>query len=187
VRAALESRRELALLDLRPEHEHAQGHPLFAASLPFDRLELEVLDRVPNLGAPVVLLDGGEGTAALAERQLGDLGYRRVSVLDGGVAAWSHAGYELFGDVNAPSKAFGELVASRLRVPFIAPDRLQRLVTDGGDVAVVDVRRYEEYAEGGPDKFGRLTIRWTNLTTPLSVGRPRGSPGRSRWRSRRST
>jgi rhodanese-related sulfurtransferase len=131
---------------VRPEHEHAQGHPLFAASLPFDRLEMEVLDRVPNLGAPVVLLDGGEGTAALAERQLGELGYRRVSVLDGGVAAWSSAGYELFGDVNAPSKAFGELVASRLRVPFIAPDRLHALVTDGCDVAVVDVRRYEEYA-----------------------------------------
>ena len=146
MRSALVSRQELALLDVRSEHEHAQGHPLFAASLPFDRLELEVLDRLPNLGAPIVLLDGGEGTAALAERQLGDLGYRRVSVLDGGVAAWSHAGYELFGDVNAPSKAFGELVASRLRVPFIAPDRLQRLVTDGGDVAVVDVRRYEEYA-----------------------------------------
>jgi hypothetical protein len=27
VRAALLSRRELALLDVRPEHEHAQGHP----------------------------------------------------------------------------------------------------------------------------------------------------------------
>ena len=146
MRSALVSRQELALLDVRSEHEHAQGHPLFAASLPFDRLELEVLDRVPNLGAPVVLLDGGEGAAALAEGQLSDLGYRRVSVLDGGIAAWSYAGYELFGDVNAPSKAFGELVASRLSVPFIAPDRLQRLVADGGDVAVVDVRRYEEYA-----------------------------------------
>jgi len=146
VRSALVSRKELAFLDVRSEHEHAQGHPLFAASLPLDRLELEVLDRVPNLGAPVVLLDGGEGTAALAERQLGGLGYRRLSVLDGGVTGWSHAGYELFSDVNAPSKAFGELVASRLGVPFIAPDRLQKLVTDGGDVAVVDVRRYEEYA-----------------------------------------
>jgi rhodanese-related sulfurtransferase len=146
VRSALVCRQELALLDVRSEHEHAHGHPLFAASLPFDRLELEVLDRVPNLAAPIVLLDGGEGTAALAERQLGDLGYRQVSVLDGGVAAWSHAGYELFSDVNAPSKAFGELVASRLRVPFIAPGRLQRLVSDGADVAVVDVRRYDEYA-----------------------------------------
>ena len=146
MRAALGSRRELALLDVRPEHEHAQGHPLFAASLPFDRLELEVLDRVPNLGAPVVLLDGGEGTAALAKRQLSGLGYRRVSVLGGGIAAWSDAGYELFRDVNAPSKAFGELVACRLGVPFIAPDRLQALVMAGGDVAVVDVRRFEEYA-----------------------------------------
>jgi rhodanese-related sulfurtransferase len=146
VREALVSRRELALLDVRPEHEHAQGHPLFAASLPFDRLELEVLDRVPDLGAPVVVLDGGEGTAALAERQLSGLGYLRVSMLEGGIAAWSNAGYELFGDVNAPSKAFGELVASRLRVPFIRPDRLYGLVRDGGDVAVVDVRRYEEYA-----------------------------------------
>ena len=64
MRADLASRQELALLDVRPEHEHAQGHPLFAASLPFDRLELEIFDRVPNLGAPVVLLDGGEGAAA---------------------------------------------------------------------------------------------------------------------------
>ena len=69
-----------------------------------------------------------------------------MSVLDGGVAAWSGAGYELFGDVNAPSKAFGELVASRLSVPFISADRLHRLVMGGGDVAVVDVRRYEEYS-----------------------------------------
>ncbi len=146
MRADSASRQELALLDVRPEHEHAQGHPLFAASLPFDRLELEIFDRVPNLGAPVVLLDGGEGAAALAERQLNALGYQRVSVLDGGVAAWSRAGYELFGDVNAPSKAFGELVASRLSVPFISADRLHRLVMGGGDVAVVDVRRYEEYS-----------------------------------------
>jgi 3-mercaptopyruvate sulfurtransferase SseA len=41
---------------------------------------------------------------------LRSLGYRNVSLLDGGLAGWVAGGGELFGDVNAPSKAFGELV-----------------------------------------------------------------------------
>jgi rhodanese-related sulfurtransferase len=150
--------REIALLDVRPERDHAGGHPLFAASLPFDRLELEILDRVPQLGTPIVVCDGGEGLAALAQRQLTSLGYADVAVLEGGVDGWAAHGYELFKDVNAPSKAFGELVAERLKVPFIAPAQLHKLIAEGGDVAVADVRRLEEY-------------------TTMSIPRARSAPG----------
>ena len=44
---------------------------------------------------------------------LRELGYPRASALEGGLADWAAAGGELFRDVNAPSKAFGELVAVR--------------------------------------------------------------------------
>ena len=41
-------RRGVALLDVREEAIHAEGHPLFAANLPLLRLELEVYERVPR-------------------------------------------------------------------------------------------------------------------------------------------
>jgi rhodanese-related sulfurtransferase len=53
VRARLISRQEVALLDVRDEAEFAQAHPLFAASVPLGRLELEILDRVPRATTPV--------------------------------------------------------------------------------------------------------------------------------------
>jgi hypothetical protein len=37
VRDDLLARREIALLDVREEAPHAEGHPLFAANLPFSR------------------------------------------------------------------------------------------------------------------------------------------------------
>src|ERR1700748_900564 len=55
VRRALLSDEEIALLDVRPEARFAHGHPLFAASLPLDRLELDVLDAIPRPETPIVV------------------------------------------------------------------------------------------------------------------------------------
>jgi hypothetical protein len=57
---------ELALLDVREQGVHYQGHPFFACSLPLSKLELMAFDLVPRRSAPLVLLDGG--TEGLAER-----------------------------------------------------------------------------------------------------------------------
>jgi rhodanese-related sulfurtransferase len=133
VRRALLSDEEIALLDVRPEALFARGHPLFAASLQLDRLELEVLERIPRQVTPI------------AAARLRELGYRRVRVLRGGLDGWVAAEGELFADVNAPSKAFGELVAERLRTPAIEPLALRRLLEAGEDVRVLDARRFDEY------------------------------------------
>ena len=110
VRLALISCREIAILDLRGEDPYAGAHPLFAASLPLGRLELEVLDRLPRKDVLVALYDDGEGLVAQAAERLATLGYTDVRALEGGLAGWRGAGYELFRDVNSASKAFGELV-----------------------------------------------------------------------------
>ena len=73
------------------------------------------------------------------------LGYRDVSLLAGGLAGWTAAGGELFADVNAPSKAFGELVAATAGTPDVTAQDLQAMLRDGQDVVVVDARRFEEY------------------------------------------
>ena len=48
LRARLLDGGELALLDVREQGVHYQGHPFFACSLPLSRLELMVEDLVPR-------------------------------------------------------------------------------------------------------------------------------------------
>ena len=117
VRARLIERREVALLDVREEGEYAQAHPLFAASLPLNTLELEVGDRLPRKDVPIVVYDNGDELAQRAVGRLAQLGYSDISVLEGGLAGWQAAGAEVFRDVNVPSKAFGELVEARRHTP----------------------------------------------------------------------
>jgi rhodanese-related sulfurtransferase len=145
VRRALRDRTEIGLLDVRPEGLFAEGHPLFAASFPLGRLEAEVLDRLPRRSVPLVVYGDGERDAAAAAGRLRSLGYCDVSLLDGGLAGWVAGGGELFRDVNAPSKAFGELVQATAGTPAIAARDLRVLLSGGADVVVVDARRYEEY------------------------------------------
>ena len=125
IRAALRARTEIALLDVRQESRFAQGHPLFAASFPLGHLEAQAAQRLPRRGVPVVVYGDGADDAAAAARRLRELGYTDVSLLSGGLAGWTADGGELFEDVNAPSKAFGELrvTATHRRYPPRRPPR----------------------------------------------------------------
>jgi rhodanese-related sulfurtransferase len=145
VRAALLERREIALLDVREEAFHAQGHPLFAANLPLSRIELDTYGKLPRRSVPVVLLDGGEGYAALAAQRLQELGYGDVSLLEAGLQGWIDAGFEIFCDVNSASKAFGELVEAKRHTPSLSAQEVKALLEAKADMLIVDVRRYDEF------------------------------------------
>jgi rhodanese-related sulfurtransferase len=145
VRLALRQRTEIGLLDVRPEGPFAEGHPLFAASFPLGRLEAEVLDRLPRRSVPLVVYGEGAEDATAAAGRLRSLGYRDVSLLEGGLAGWAAGGGELFRDVNAPSKAFGELVEATAGTPAVAASQLRAMLHSGADVVVLDARRFEEY------------------------------------------
>jgi rhodanese-related sulfurtransferase len=166
VRRALLARNEIALLDVRSESRFAQGHPLFAASFPLGQLEALATERLPRRGVPVVLYgdgahdatDGSDPDAEAAAGRLRQLGYPELSLLGGGLDGWTASGGELFSDVNAPSKAFGELVADLAGTPLLPPEEvaalLRRAQGHGGaprhdaapSVVVVDARRFDEYA-----------------------------------------
>lgn len=145
IRAALLARQELALVDVREEAPYAGGHPLFAVNIPLSRLELEVYARIPRRGTPVTVYDDGEGLAEHAAERLRELGYGDVALLEGGLAGWREAGGELFIDVNAPSKSFGELVESRRHTPSLAAEEVKALLDEKADVVVLDARRFDEY------------------------------------------
>src|SRR3954463_9819678 len=146
VRTALLLRDEIALLDVRHEAAHATGHPLFAANMAADRIELEAHIRLPRNDAPIVLYDAGEDLAAQAQDRLAALGYTDVRRLGGGLQAWKDAGYELFSDVNSYAKSFGELVEQRRHTPSLPADEVAALMARNANIAILDVRRPDEYA-----------------------------------------
>ena len=145
VRKLLVCRVEIAFLDVREEHSFAQAHPLFATSLPLSQLELQILDRVPRKSTLITLYDSGELYAQTAARRIQQMGYHDVRILAGGLEGWRSAGYELFQDVNSACKAFGELVEARRGTPSLSADELNRNISDGGDLIVLDVRRFDEF------------------------------------------
>ncbi len=146
LRAMLTDGGELALLDVREELIFSESHLLWARSLPLSRLELRVAALVPRLATRIVLCDAGEGLAARAAAVLTRHGYTDVSVLDGGIAAWTAAGFELFSGVNVPSKAFGEFVEHDSGTPSIDAAELDAMLRNGSDLVVLDSRPFDEYA-----------------------------------------
>jgi rhodanese-related sulfurtransferase len=146
IRRALLLREEIALLDLRFEAAFATGHPLFAANMAVDRIAIEAAVRLPRKDVAVVLFDDGEGVVAAGAERLAALGYSNVRVLDGGLKSWRAAGYEVFEDVNSYSKAFGELVEARRHTPSFSADEVAKLIADNANIAILDVRRFDEYA-----------------------------------------
>jgi len=146
IRTSLLARDEIALLDVRHEAEFAIAHPLFAANMAYDRVALEAGLRLPRKDAPIVLYDNGEGLVPRAVEAFAKLGYSNIRALAGGLKAWRDAGFELFQDVNSYAKAFGELVESRRHTPSLPADDVAALIESGANIAILDVRRFDEYA-----------------------------------------
>jgi rhodanese-related sulfurtransferase len=144
-RAWLADGGEIAFIDLREEGPHCDGHPLLAVSLPYSRLELDVLRLVPRKSTRIVLVDGNDGVADKAARRLAPLGYDNVSSVAGGVAAWSMAGYPLFPSSNVPSKGFAEIVEIASHTPHVTAAELDALRRDGVKHVVLDSRTVEEF------------------------------------------
>ena len=143
---------EIALLDVRERGEHARGHPLFAASLPLGRLELDIDRMVPRRGTPLALIDNGapgggqpDDRAARAADRLRALGWSDARPVAGGLAGWRAAGFEAFDGVHVPGKAFGECLEAASGTPHVTADELAGLMEAGRGLVVLDSRPPEEY------------------------------------------
>ncbi|MGC7405842.1 rhodanese-related sulfurtransferase [Pandoraea pneumonica] len=147
VREALLAGQEIALLDVREEDPFAQAHPLWAANLPLSRVEIEAWARIPRRDTRIVVYGEHDGVdlAPRAAAVLRKLGYRDVSLLEGGLDGWIAAGGEVFRDVNVPSKSFGEWVEGLRHTPSLSAQEVQALLDADADVVVVDARRFDEY------------------------------------------
>jgi rhodanese-related sulfurtransferase/predicted metal-dependent enzyme (double-stranded beta helix superfamily) len=154
VKAMLKSGEVFAFFDVREEGEFSiQGHPLFATPLPLSRLEPRAFALLPDPATRIVLMDSGEegldpqwsGRANRAAATLSRLGYSNLAVMNGGLAAWRAAGYEVFTGVNVPSKAFGEVVEHGNDTPRIDAADVQKLIDSKADMVILDSRPMPEF------------------------------------------
>ena len=137
---------EFAIVDVREELIFSQSHMLLARSVPLSRFELKFPALVPRRATRVVLIDDDDGLAMQAAAILAANGYTDVAILEGGVAAWKAAGFELFSGVFVPSKAFGEFIEHSDNTPNITAPELEKLLRDGADLVVLDSRPFDEYS-----------------------------------------
>ncbi|MDA8637755.1 rhodanese-like domain-containing protein [Rhodospirillales bacterium] len=136
---------EIAFLDIREHGQYGEGHPFFSVHVPYSQIEHLAPRLMPCLAVRCVLMDDGDGVAERAANVLVSLGYKDVSILDGGAPAWAAAGYTHFKGVNVPSKTFGELVEHHFDTQSISAEELNQKFEQNEDMIVLDGRTPREY------------------------------------------
>ncbi len=138
---------EIAVLDIRDEGLHTQGHLLLAASLPLSRLALDGGWRLPRRDTRTVLVDESPERIAQAAALLAQAGYTQVFALDGFHTHCEAAGLGVFSGKFVPSKAFGEVVETQKHTPQLDTAALQALQAVNPHLLVVDSRTPQEFQQ----------------------------------------
>src|SRR3989441_10496105 len=127
---------------------------------------------VPSPGTHVILCDEDGRRVNLAAATVERMGYRHVSVLDGGINRWVSRDYPTEWGSNVPSKDFGEKVEVVHHVPELEATELHERIERGDKLVILDTRTPEEYQRfcipgGRSVPGGELALRITDIAKDL--------------------
>jgi rhodanese-related sulfurtransferase len=97
VKAKVDRGERFHLVDVREESEWAKDHLPKATFLGKGIIERDIEQKVPDVGAEIVLYCGGGYRSALAADNLQKMGYTNVYSMDGGIRGWREKQYPLEG------------------------------------------------------------------------------------------
>src|SRR5262245_10631176 len=168
LKSLLEGKEPFALIDVREAGEYNSSHIPGASFIARRQLETSAPQAVPFNGTPIVVCDDDGRRARLAAATLERLGYRQVSVLDGGINRWVTDGLETEWGMNVPSKDFGEKVEVVHHVPEVECKDLAARIERGEKFVILDSRTPEEFRRfcipGGRNvPGGELALRITDI------------------------
>src|SRR5919106_607157 len=143
LQALLSGSAPFALIDVREAGEYNSSHIPGASAIPRRQLEVSMPHAVPFRGVHVVLCDDDGRRAGLAAATVEGLGYRHVSVLEGGINRWVTDGFPTEWGSNVPSKDFGEKVEMVHHVPEIEAKALAERLRKGEKFVILDTRTPE--------------------------------------------
>lgn len=95
VKARLARGETFHFLDVREDLEFAIDHAAGATHVGKGVIERDIETLIPDKDADIVLYCGGGYRSVLAADMLQQMGYRRVTSMDGGIRAWREAGYPI--------------------------------------------------------------------------------------------
>src|SRR5437870_7857359 len=172
LKGLLEGSAPFALIDVREAGEYNSSHIPGASLIARRQLELQVPPAVPFKGTPIVVCDDDGRRARLAAGTLERMGYRQVSVLDGGINRWVTEGFETEWGMNVPSKDFGEKVEVVDHVPEVECKDLAARIQKGEKFVILDSRTPEEFRRfcipgGRSVPGGELSLRITDIAKNL--------------------
>ena len=93
LKARIESKEPLTLVDVREKDEWRAGYIPGAISLPRGFLEIQAEQRLPDKNARIVTYCAGGTRSALAAATLAELGYANVETANPGFVRWKDLGY----------------------------------------------------------------------------------------------
>ena len=82
-------------IDVREDHEVAQGYAQGAVHKGRGILERDIEGMIPDKNAEIILYCGGGYRSVLSAANLREMGYTQVFSMAGGIKAWRQAGYPL--------------------------------------------------------------------------------------------
>src|SRR5207253_2338986 len=142
LKSLLTGKEPFALIDVREAGEYNSSHIPGASLIARRQLELQAPQAMPFKGTPIVVCDDDGRRARLAAGTLERMGYRQVSVLDGGINRWVTDGFETEWGMNVPSKDFGEKVEVVHHVPEVECKDLAARIQKGEKFVIL---RSEEH------------------------------------------
>jgi len=92
VKRRVDTGEKLQLVDVREDHEWAQGHVPGAMHLGRGIIERDIETKVPRTDTKLILYCGGGFRSALVADNLQKMGYTNVESMDGGWKGWIAAG-----------------------------------------------------------------------------------------------
>src|SRR5947199_2286812 len=172
LKSLLEGKEPFALIDVREAGEYNSSHIPGASLIARRQLELQAPQAMPFKATPIVVCDDDGRRARLAAGTLERMGYRQVSVLDGGINRWVTDGFSTEWGMNVPSKDFGEKVEVVHHVPEIDAKEVTARIRKGEKFAILDTRTPEEFRRfcipGGRNvPGGELALRITDIARSL--------------------
>ena len=92
VKKRMEGGEKFLLVDVREDHEWANGHLPGAVHMSRGLIERDIEVKVPETSTKMILYCGGGFRSALVADNLQKMGYANVESMDGGWRGWLEAG-----------------------------------------------------------------------------------------------
>lgn len=132
----------ITIFDIRTSDSYAQEHLLNSKNIALPDLagSIDGLDKEKTY----IIIDSGSAleSTGLAARTLADAGFKNIYYLDGGFDAWKSQYNATVSSGNPNS------FTDQSKVTYIKSDKLKEMLASEKNLAIIDVRKSNQYAEG---------------------------------------